>query len=137
RSPSSRRRAAAAAARPRPPRESVRRTTQTLRPSEARQLRVRELAAAHVHAAEFSATRECRHGFAGIEQALRVERALERVEHFELLAAELHAHLVDLLHADAVLAGDRSADRDAFLQYLGGELLGPRQLAGIVRVEQD
>src|SRR6266852_1314985 len=51
--------------------------------------------------------------------------------------AELRAHLVDLLDADAVLAGDRAADRDALLEHLARELLGARELVGTVGVEQD
>ncbi len=51
--------------------------------------------------------------------------------------AELDAHLVDLLDADAVLAGDGAADLDAQLQDLAAELLGPLQLARVVGVVED
>ncbi len=50
---------------------------------------------------------------------------------------ELHAHRVDLLDADAMLAGDGAADLHAQLQDLGAEMLGAVEFAGLVGVEQD
>ena len=61
---------------------------------------------------------------AWIEQALRIEGALDGMENLQFGGAELHAHLVDLFHAHAVLAGDGAADLDAFFQHFGGEFLG-------------
>ena len=70
-----------------------------------------------------------RHGLARIEQAVRHRtRASRAWKARSSSGAELHAHLVDLLDADAVLAGDGAADLDAQLQDFGGELLGALQL---------
>src|SRR5204863_4005720 len=55
----------------------------------------------------------------------------------ELGRAELHAHLVDLLDAHAVLPGDRSAYGYAQFEDVGGEALGALQLAGNVGVVED
>ena len=95
-----------------------------------------QLAAVHPHAAVLGAARERRHRLAGFSSRAG-RRALHRVEQLELGPAELHAHLVDFLHPDAVLAGDGAAHLDTFFQHLGGELLGAMQLVGIVGVEQD
>src|SRR3979490_84692 len=61
------------------------------------------------------AARERRHRLAGIEQATRIEGALHREERLQLVGAELQAHLVDLLDADPMLAGNGAAHLDAFL----------------------
>jgi hypothetical protein len=50
---------------------------------------------------------------------------------------ELAAHGVQLLDADAVLAGDRAADLDAQVEDVGAEGFGALHLAGLVGVEQD
>ena len=55
----------------------------------------------------------------------------------EFEGAELVAHRVDLFHADPVLAGNRAADVDRELKYLGTELLGSRELARLVRIIED
>ena len=91
----------------------------------------------HMHRAEFGAAVQRRHGLAGIEQAGRIERGLDGMELGQFRAAELHAHLVDLLDADAVLAGDGAADFHAQLQDAAAEFLGALQFAWLVGVEQD
>src|SRR5512134_3978984 len=106
-------------------------------PSEPGKIRVRQRAAANDHPSELGATLQRGDVLAGVEQAGRVERPLDAAEALELRAGELRAHLVDLLDADAVLAGDRAADLDALLEHLAGELLGAMQLVRVVRVEQD
>src|SRR5512141_18860 len=98
---------------------------------------MRQLAVVDVHLAELSAAVERRYALAGIEQRLRIERGLHSEEALELAGAELHAHLRQLLDADAVLAGDRAADLDAELQDRGAERLGALGLALGDRVEQD
>src|SRR5262245_4324963 len=85
---------------------------------EARQPGMRQLPAFHAHASELGAAVQRGNVLARVEEALRVEGALHALEALDLGGAELHAHLVDLLHAHAVLAGDGAADLDAFLQYL-------------------
>jgi hypothetical protein len=87
----------------------------------------------HVHAAELRAAVERGHHLAGIQQPVLVERVLDGAESLELARAELDAHLVDLLDADSVLAGDGAADLEAQLQYLAAEFLGARELAGLFR----
>src|SRR4051812_39606981 len=98
---------------------------------------MRQLAAVHAHAAVLGAAREAGYGLARIEPSLRVEGVLDRAESVELLGAELHAHLVDFFHADAMLAGDRAAHGDALLQHLGGKELGALQLLAVVGIEED
>src|SRR5579862_5325950 len=105
--------------------------------SKARQLGVRQLTRMHVHASELRATRERRHRLAGIQQAVWIERPLDREETLERLGRELRAHAADLLDAHAVLAGDRAADIDAKLEDAIAELDGAFTIAGLVRVEQD
>src|SRR3990167_5192784 len=84
--------------------------------SEAGEVSKRQFPVMDVHGAELGAAGEGRDGLARIEQAQRVEGVLQGEEGLELGRTELHAHLVDLLAADPVLAGDRAADRDAELQ---------------------
>src|SRR5882724_1820161 len=91
---------------------------------EARQPGMRELSAFHAHAAELGAAVQRRDVLAGMEQALGIEGALDALEALDLGRAELHAHLVDLLHAHAVLAGDGAPDLDAFLEHFAREALG-------------
>ncbi len=74
---------------------------------------------------------------AGIEQAGRIEGALDGEERVAFGGRELHAHRADLLHADAVLAGDRAAERDAEFENVGAERVGAFPFARLVRVEQD
>src|SRR5436309_15532323 len=102
-----------------------------------RELRGRDLAMVHVHASEFGAAMQCGHSLARIEQAMSVERLLDAMEQRQLIRCELHAHLVDLFDANAMLAGDRTAECDRPLQNLGAERLGALELAGHVGVEQD
>ena len=52
-------------------------------------------------------------------------------------AAELHAHQVALLHADAMLAGQAAADLDAELQDVGAELSRRVEAGRVVGVEHD
>ena len=89
-----------------------------------------------VHAPELGAARQCRDSLARVEQPFRIVGALDGMENLEFGDAELHAHLVDLLHPHAVLAGDGAADRDAFFQHLGGEFLGALQLVRVIGIEQ-
>ncbi len=57
----------------------------------------------------------------GLSRPSGVEGLLHAMEGLQFRGRELHAHLVDLLDADAVLAGDGAADCDAQLQDLGAE----------------
>jgi len=98
---------------------------------------VRQAAAVHVHRAELGAAVQGRHGAAGVQEALGVEGGLETVEGLELGRAELHAHRVELLDADAVLAGDRAADLDAQFEDARAERLGTGKLFVDVRVVGD
>src|SRR6185369_17944142 len=82
---------------------------------EPRQLGKREQAALDVHAAVLGAAHERRDDLAGVEPAAGIERALDRFHLRALGGRELHAHRRQLLDADAVLAGDGAAHRDAEL----------------------
>src|ERR1700744_1278585 len=105
--------------------------------SESFELGKGEHAALDVHAAVLGAAVQRGDHLARIEQALRIERGLQR-EHLRTLGlGELHAHRVELLGADAVLAADRAAHRDAQLEDLRAEGLGAAQLVGVVGIEQD
>src|SRR5690349_9757991 len=105
--------------------------------SESRDVGARNLPVVDVHAAPFGAALERRHRLAGIEDAVGIERRLHSVERGELRSAELHAHLLELLDADAVLAGDRAAHLDAELEDAAAELLALLQVAGFRRVVED
>src|SRR5262249_35996154 len=104
---------------------------------ESRQLRMRQLPALHAHAAELGAAVQGRDVLARIEQSVGIERALHALEALDLRGGELYAHLVDLLHAHAVLASDGAADLDAFLEHLAREALGAVELVGVVRVVEN
>src|SRR5258705_4223027 len=97
---------------------------------EARQIRELLLTGMHVHAAEFSAAVQSRHRLAGIEQQVFVEGGLHRMKRRKLGWPELHAHRIDFLDADTVLAGDCAADIDRKLKNFGAEALGSFELAG-------
>ena len=90
---------------------------------------MRKLARVDAHLAELGAPVQRRDVLRRVEQPGGIEGALHPAERLQLRGRELHAHLVDLLDADAVLAGDGAADLDALPQHLGGELLAA-QLAG-------
>src|SRR4030066_1914339 len=102
--------------------------------SESFDFREHEFAAVHVHAAELGAAVQGRYRLAGIEQAVRIECRLDGMELREFGRIELHAHLVDLLHAHAVLAGDGAADLDAQFENLAAEFLGALQLTRFVGI---
>ena len=53
----------------------------------------------NMHRAEFRAALQRGYGLAGIEQAGRIERSLDRVKLAQLGALKLHTHLIDFLHA--------------------------------------
>src|SRR5215472_863156 len=88
----------------------------SMRALETWQIRVRQGAAVHVHPAVLGAACQRRDEFARVEQPLRVERFLHREERCALARRELHAHGVELLQTDAVLAGNGSAERYAQLE---------------------
>ena len=90
-----------------------------------------------VHSAEFRAALQRGNCLAGIEQPVRVESGLEGVKLRQFIAAELCAHLVDLLHAHAVFPGDGAAHLDAEVEYPPGEGLGPLEFSGPVGVVED
>src|SRR6185295_9376959 len=102
-----------------------------------RQIRKRELAAVHVHAAEFGAAVQRRKHFSGVEQPLRVEGAFQPLLLVEIDFGKHLRHQVALLDADAVLAGQHAAEFDAGAQDIGAERLRPLHLAGLVGVVED
>ena len=74
---------------------------------------------------------------AGIEQAQRIEGTAQAMELLELGSGKLDAHPIQLLHAHAVLAGNRTADRHAEFEYPLAESLGRLELAGLVGIVED
>src|SRR5260370_40167054 len=98
---------------------------------------MRPAPAVHVHAAPFGAALERGDRLPRIEHARGIERPLHVVEGAELGRAELHAHLAQLLDADAVLARDGAADLDAQLEDAPAHFLAPLQLPGLVGVVED
>src|SRR5580658_9027091 len=66
------------------------------------------------HLAAHSGGREY---LAGIAQTRRVERAAQQLHRVQVIRAEHTGHVLGLVHADAVLAGDRPAVADAFIKY--------------------
>ena len=91
----------------------------------------------HVHGAELGAPVQRGHGFLRVEQTGRVEGPLQGVELEQFRLAELHAHLIDLLHPDAVFAGHGAADRHAQFEDLPAQLLRGFEFARPVCVVQD
>src|SRR5215472_17877965 len=98
---------------------------------------MRHRAAADVLAAILRATRQRRDRLAGIQEPRRVERRFDGEERGALGGRELYAHGIELLDADAVLAGDGAAESHAQLEDLDAEMLGALPLAFLVGVEED
>src|SRR5690348_355331 len=98
---------------------------------------MRQRAAADVLAAVLRAARQRRDRLAGIQEPGRVERRLHGEERGALGGRELHAHGVELLDPDPVLAGDGTAESHAELEDLDAEVLGALPLAFLVGVEED
>src|SRR5579883_1275298 len=105
--------------------------------SEAGQVGMRNPPAMHAQPPKLGTAVQCRHGLAGVEQAALIERALDGMEDLELAPAELHAHLLDLLHADAMLAADAAAFAHAELENLAAEGLRPGEFVRDVGIEED
>src|SRR5450759_1734395 len=104
---------------------------------ETRQVGKLLLSGVHMHAAELGAARECGHRLAGIEQRVLVECGFHAPEGCEFRGAELEAHIVDLLDADTVLAGDGTADLDRKLEDLATERFRAFEFAWRVGVVED
>jgi hypothetical protein len=67
---------------------------------------------------------------ARVAQAGRVERAPDQLHGVQVVGAEHPRHVPGLVHADAVLAGDRAAVLQTGIQDRAGDLLGRFGLAG-------
>src|SRR4051794_28567804 len=76
----------------------------------------RQLAAVDVDTAKLGAAMQRRKHLAGIEQALRVERAFQPLLLVEVDLREHLRHQIAFLDADAVLAGQDAAEFDAAAQ---------------------
>jgi hypothetical protein len=74
--------------------------------SKARQLGMRQVAGVHTHASKFGTSMQGGHGLAGIQQTTRIESMFDGMEDLQLIAAELHAHLIDLLGSSGFGVGD-------------------------------
>src|SRR5258708_38576137 len=105
--------------------------------SKPREFGESELAAMHVHAAEFGAAMQGWKHLAGIEQAMRVEGAFQPLLLVEIDLAEHLRHQVALFDADAMFAGQYAAELDAAAQDIRAEGFGLVHLAGLVGVVQD
>src|SRR5699024_7847150 len=85
----------------------------------------------------FAAAAQGRHVLAGIEPLLRVEGMLDGMELHQFIGLELDEHLIDLLHTDTVLTGDRAAIVDAQLADVAPEGFGALKFPGLVGVVQN
>src|SRR6185295_12796611 len=103
-------------------------------PSKTWDARKRNLAGMHMQAAEFGAAMQLGKHLAGVEQALRIEGALQPLLLIEIGLGEHHGHQIAFLDADAVLAGQHAPDLDAELEDFRAELLGLFQFARRVGV---
>src|SRR6516164_6766393 len=74
------------------------------------------------------------HDLSGIEDILRIERALERTHGVQRLGSELGLQIFLLALADAVLARAGSTHRLRALDHAVHELIAPRHLLGVVNV---
>jgi hypothetical protein len=72
-----------------------------------------------------------------VEEPRRIEDAFHAHLLVEIGRGVLVGHQVALLDADAMLAGQATADLDAELQDIGAGLLGLAELDRIVGIEQD
>ena len=75
--------------------------------------------------------------FAAIGNFLGVDGPAQRLHNIELFFAEHRRHIIALLHADAVLASDRAAQRYTKRQDLARQLLGFVQRARLAPVIQN
>src|SRR5579864_7703686 len=105
--------------------------------SEPRQVGKTRLAAMNMHAAQLGAAVQLREQLAGVEQPLRIEGAFEALLLVQVNLVEHGRHEIALLDADAMLAGENTADLDAEAQNVGAEGLRPLELALVVGVVED
>ena len=96
-----------------------------------------QLAMMHVHGAEFGTTVQRGDGLARVEQAIGIERMLDSMKLQQFTVIELHAHLVDFFHANAVFAGDGAADFNADFQDPAAQLLGSLEFALDIGIIED
>src|SRR6516165_11205968 len=75
--------------------------------------------------------------FGGIEQPIRIERALHPHLLGDVGGGELDAHQLAFLDADAVLAGEAPAELDAELEDLGAAHLGALELRPVIGIVED
>src|SRR6202021_2080758 len=91
--------------------------------SKPRKFRKGEIAAVDMHAAKLGAAMQGRKHLAGIEEALRVERAFQPLLLVEIDFAEHLRHQVALLDADAMFTGQHAAELDAAPKDIGAKSL--------------
>ena len=82
-----------------------------------------------MHAAKFGTAMQRREHLAGIEQALRVERAFQALLLVEIDLAEHLRHQVALLDTDAMFAGQHTAKLDAAPKDIGAKGFRPVHFA--------
>src|SRR5690606_27853179 len=104
---------------------------------ETRPIGETQFAAMNMHPAVLGTARERRHALLRIQETVWVKGTLEGAEEIQLGAGELHAHLIDLLYAHAMLAGNGPAHLYTELQDGSAEFLGALDLVGLVRIEHD
>ena len=69
----------------------------------------------HVHLSILGATQQGGNNLLRVQQARRIKAAFDGHKGIQFIARKLHAHLIDFLHPDSVLASDCSTDLDAEL----------------------
>src|SRR5262249_1496527 len=83
------------------------------------------------------ASRRRREDLARIGAPVRIEGAAYPPHELQIVGTERETELLDLLDADAVLAGDAAAELDAGPQDLAARLEHPRRPRAIAPVEED
>src|SRR4051794_33139687 len=105
--------------------------------SKPREFGESELAGMDMHAAEFGAAMKRRKHFAGVQQALRVERTFEPLLLVEIDIAKHLRHQVALFDAHAMFARQHAAKFDADPQDVGTKGFGALHFIGLIGIEKD
>src|SRR5262249_2543188 len=102
--------------------------------SKARQVGERQPAGMDMETAEFGAAVQLRKHFSRIEQTIRIESTFQALLVREIALVEHRAHKIALFNADAVLAGQYTADFDAEPQDIRAKGLGALDFVGLVGI---
>src|SRR4051812_14035746 len=82
-------------------------------------------------------TARCWQNLLRIQNAVGIENIAQARHHIDVIFAEHDGHEFQLLHANAVLAGDRSANADAIFKDFFSGRKSAFGLVGITRIKKD